>query len=51
MLHVVTPFAVVRQQATAPTRPQVDRLTHARTAGRQSALTRTPPAMASAHLT
>lgn len=32
MLHFVTPFAVVRQQLTAPSRPQVDRLAHARTA-------------------
>jgi hypothetical protein len=51
MLHVVTPFSVVRQQLAAPSRPQVDRLAHARTACWQSALTSVPSAMVAAHLT
>ncbi|HKA29973.1 MAG TPA: hypothetical protein VKH82_11385 [Candidatus Binatia bacterium] len=51
MLHFVTPCAVVRQQLTAPSRPQVDRLAHACTADRQSALTSVPSAIVAAHLT
>jgi hypothetical protein len=51
MLHFVTPFAVVRQQLTAPSRPQVDCLAHASTADRQSGLTSAPCAMVAAQLT
>jgi len=51
MLHFVTPFAVVRQQVTAPSRPQVDRLAHACTADRQSALTSVSSAMVAEHRT
>jgi hypothetical protein len=50
MLHFVTPFAVVRQQLTAPSRPQVDRPAHAHTACWQSALTSVASAMVAAHL-